>query len=118
MEFLEPSYVTNRAPIVVSDEQKLINLKNEIYQVFDTFSSQTGYLQLYIREDEDDFGEELEIDAVLREIFDRYTDIVSIVEINTITTFDSPGITTGALMIAFVNSVTGLETYLEEWELR
>ena len=63
MEFLEPSYVTNRAPIIISDEQKLINLKNEIYQVFDTFSSQTGYLQLYIREDEDDYGEELEIDA-------------------------------------------------------
>lgn len=113
MEILEPNYVTNRAPIIISDEQKLINLKNEIYQVFDTFSSQTGYLQLYIEEN----GEELEIDAVLGEIFDRYKDIVSVWEVNSITTFDNPGITTGALMIAFVNNVTGLETYLEEWEL-
>ena len=110
MEILEPNYVVNR---VVLEEQRLIELKNEIYQVFDTFSSQTGYLQLYIEEN----GEEVEIDAVLGEIFDRYKDIVSVWEVNSITTFDSPGITTGALMIAFVNNITGLETYLEEWEL-
>ncbi len=110
MEILEPNYVVNR---VALEEQRLIELKNEIYQVFDTFSSQTGYLQLYTEEN----GEELEIDAVLGEIFDRYKDIVSVYEVNSITTFDSPGITTGALMIAFVNNVTGLETYLEEWEL-
>jgi hypothetical protein len=113
MDFLEPSYIVNR---VALEEQRLIELKNEIYQVFDTFSSQTGYLQLYFRPDEDS-EEELEIDAVLEEIFSKYKDIVSIYTVESITTFDSPGITTGALMIAFVNSVTGLETYLEEWEI-
>ena len=110
MEILEPNYVVNR---VALEEQRLIELKNEIYQVFDTFSSQTGYLQLYIEEN----GEEIEIDAVLGELFSKYKDVVSVWEVNSITTFDSPGITTGALMIAFVNNITGLETYLEEWEL-
>lgn len=114
MEFLEPSYVISR---VFHEEQRLIDLKNEIYQVFDTFSD-WGYLRLcIIKENENGEKEELEIDTVLNEIFKRYKDIVSVYTIDTITTFDNPGITTGALMIAFVNSVTGLETYLEEWEI-
>jgi (p)ppGpp synthase/HD superfamily hydrolase len=48
---------------------------------------------------------------------EEYRDIVSLYQIDSIETFDNPGYTTGAIMIALVTEVVGLETFLEQWEV-
>ena len=99
-------------------EQRLITLKNEIYEVFERFSPD-GFLtpyRLYEDEEEDEIGENLR--EVLEEAIEKYRDIVSIYQIDYIDTFEGPGYSTGAIMIALVNEVTGLETFLEQWEVQ
>lgn len=100
--------------VITPEEERLVNLRNEIYGVFNRFSWD-GYLSpcLY----DEDKEEEIELAAALEEVFEKYHDIVSVVQIDSIETFDNPSYTTGAIMVAFVNEVTGLETFLEQWEV-
>lgn len=98
-------------------EQRLIALKNEIYEVFERFSPD-GYLtpyRLYENEEEDEIEENLE-DGLI-EVLERYRDIVSVYQVEYVNIFEGPSYSTGAIMVAFVNEVTGLETFLEQWEV-
>jgi hypothetical protein len=100
--------------VITPEEQRLIDLRYEIYQVFERFAGEYG-ISPYLTDEES--GESLEIEAVLEEVIDKYRDIVSISQVDSIETFDNPSYTTGAIMIAMVNSVNGLETILESWEI-
>jgi hypothetical protein len=94
-------------------EKRLIALKSEIEQTFDMFSEAHGYLTLTAF----NFGgEEVDLEEELRKIFHEYCDVVPVVQIETETIFESPGYTCGIISVAFVNQITGLETYLEKWE--
>lgn len=98
-------------------EQRLTALKNEIYEVFERFSPD-DYLTPY-RLYEDEEGDEIEenLREVLEEVIEKYRDIVSIYQVDYVNTFEGPSYSTGAIMIALVNEVTGLETFLEQWEV-
>ena len=101
--------------VITPEEQRLMDLRYEIYQVFERFAGDYCTCPYFIDEES---GEELEITAVLEEVIERYRDIVSIYQVDSVETFDCPSCTTGALMVAIVNSVNGLETILETWEIR
>ena len=90
-------------------ESRLIELKQKIEEAFEDFDYR------YYKEDEET-GEEICFDKVIEDLFYEYRDIVSVSIIEEMTTFNSPGYDCGVIMIAFVNCVTGLETYLEKWE--
>ena len=90
-------------------ESRLIELKQKIEEAFEDFDYQ------YYKEDEKT-GEEICFDKAIEALFYEYKDIVSVFTVEEMTTFDSPGYDCGVIMIAFVNCITGLETYLEKWE--
>jgi hypothetical protein len=100
--------------VITPEEERLVNLRNEIYGVFNRFSWD-GYLSSCLYDDAKE--EEIELAAAIEEVFEKYHDIVSVVQIDSIETFDNPSYTTGAIMVAFVNKITGLETFLEQWEV-
>lgn len=102
---------------ITPEEKRLMELKNEIYSVFNRFSPD-DYLTPY-RLYEDEEGNEIEenLDDALTEVIEKYRDIVSIYQVDYVNTFEGPSYSTGAIMIAFVNEVTGLETFLEQWEV-
>lgn len=102
---------------ITPEEKRLMALKNEIYEVFERFSPD-GYLTPY-RLYEDEEGDEIEenLHEVLEEVIEKYRDIVSIYQVDYINTFENPSYSTGAIMIVLVNEVTGLETFLEQWEV-
>lgn len=94
-------------------EKRLIALKSEIEQAFDMFSETYGYLTLTAFS----FGgEEVNLEEELKKVFYEYRDVVAAVQIEVETVFESPGYTCGVISVAFVNPITGLETYLEKWE--
>lgn len=90
-------------------ERRLIELKQKIEEAFEDFDYQ------YYKIDEET-EEEVCFDKTIEELFYEYRDIVSVFTVEEMTTFNSPGYDCGVIMIAFVNPVTGLETYLEKWE--
>lgn len=94
-------------------EKRLIALKSEIEQTFEMFSEAYGYLTLTAV----NFGgEEVDLEEELKKVFYEYRDVVAVFQIETETMFESPGYTCGVISVAFVNQITGLETYLEKWE--
>ena len=94
-------------------EKRLIALKSEIEQTFDMFSEAYGYLTLTAF----NFGgEEIDLEEELKKVFYEYRDVVAAVQIEVETVFESPAYTCGVISVAFVNQITGLETYLEKWE--
>lgn len=102
---------------ITPEEKRLMELRNEIYDVFNRFSPDdylTPY-RLYENEEEDEVEENL--DEALTEVIEKYRDIVSIYQVENICTFEGPSYSTGAIMVALVNEVTGLETFLEQWEV-
>lgn len=105
---------TSEERVISPAEKRLIELRNEIYGVFNRFSW-IGYLSpcLY----DEDKEEEVELAAALEETIEKYRDVVSTYQIDSIETFSNPGYTTGAIMIALVTEVVGLETFFEQWEV-
>ena len=101
---------------ITPEEKRLMELKNEIYDIFNRFSPD-DYLTPY-RLHEDEEGDEIEenLDDALTEVLEKYRDIVSVYQVDYVNTFEGPSYSTGAIMVAFVNEVTGLETFLEQWE--
>lgn len=105
---------TSEERVISLAEKRLIDLRSEIYGVFNRFSWD-GYLSPYLYDE--DKEEEIELAAALEETIEEYRDIVSLYQIDSIETFDNPSYTTGSIMIAFVTEVGGLETFLEQWEV-
>lgn len=87
-------------------ENRLSQLKTEIEKVFERFC---GSKVIYD-------ADEIYIEDELTKVFNNFKDIVSVLSIEELTTFESPGYDCGVISVAFVNPVTGLETYLEQWE--
>jgi len=105
---------TSEERVISPAEKRLMNLRIDIYKVFDRFSW-GGYLSPYLYDE--DKEEEVELAAALEETIEEYRDIVSLYQIDSIETFDNASYTTGAIMIAFVTEAGGLETFLEQWEV-
>ena len=102
---------------ITPEEERLMTLRNEIFSVFNRFSPDDYLVPYRLYESEE--GDEVEenLDEALVEVLERYRDIVSVYQVENVCTFEGPSYSTGAIMVAFVNEVTGLETFLEQWEV-
>ena len=101
---------------ITPEEERLMILRNEIFSVFNRFSPDDYLVPYRLYENEECDEVEENLDEALVEVLERYRDIVSVYQVENVCTFEGPSYSTGAIMVAFVNEVTGLETFLEQWE--
>ena len=95
-----------------SIEEEFVQLKNEINEVLERFEEGSA-LSHYIFTDEG----ELDLEEEIRKVLRNHSEFARVFCVESITTFYSCAYECGALLIAFTNPVTGLETYLLEWEV-
>ena len=95
-----------------SIEEEFVQLKNEINEVLERFEEGAA-LSPYISTDEG----ELDLEEEIRKVLRNHSEFARVFCVESITTFYSCAYECGALSIAFTNPVTGLETYLLEWEV-
>lgn len=90
-------------------EKRFLELKDKIEKTFAKYPGAPW------RTDEND--NEVLLEEELRELLGRYSDVAQVSCVEKLETFESCGYSCGVISVAFTNPITGLETYLEQWEV-